>query len=80
MIASALTSIEHAPDESSFLSSVSADINTIAIEWLKAGELCIIEGKSESALAAFSYGYGWLDVGVRAGLFRITGDRHLFTA
>ncbi len=80
MLSTALTSIESAPDESSFLSSISADINTIAIEWMKAGELCSIEGKSESALAAFSYGYGWLDTGVRAGLFRITKDRHLFTA
>jgi len=32
-----------------------------------------------NALAIFSYGYGWLDCGVRAGLFQITGDRHLFT-
>lgn len=32
-----------------------------------------------NALAVFSYGYGWLDCGVRAGLFQITGDRHLFT-
>ena len=32
-----------------------------------------------NALAVFSYGYGWLDCGVRSGLFQITGDRHLFT-
>jgi hypothetical protein len=32
-----------------------------------------------NALTAFSYGYGWLDCGVRAGLFSIDGDRHLFT-
>ena len=32
-----------------------------------------------NALAVLSYGYGWLDCGVRAGLFQITGDRHLFT-
>jgi uncharacterized protein len=31
------------------------------------------------ALGELSYWYGWLDTGVRAGLFRITGDPHLFT-
>lgn len=32
-----------------------------------------------AALGELSYWYGWLDTGVRAGLFRITGDPHLFT-
>ena len=32
-----------------------------------------------NALVEFSYGYGWLDCGVRSGLFSIHGDRHLFT-
>ncbi|MDV0444329.1 DUF357 domain-containing protein [Methanorbis rubei] len=36
-------------------------------------------GDEMNALAHFSYGYGWLDCGVRSGLFGITGDRHLFT-
>ncbi len=32
-----------------------------------------------AALGELSYGYGWLDAGVRAGLFRICGNPHLFT-
>jgi len=38
-----------------------------------------VQGKAETALACFSYGHGWLDAAVRAGLFRITAERHLFT-
>jgi hypothetical protein len=36
------------------------------------------EGRMNLALACFSYGHGWLDCGVRTGLFRITGARDLF--
>ena len=36
-------------------------------------------GDRNSALALYSYGFGWLDAGVRTGLFRITGNRELFT-
>jgi hypothetical protein len=32
-----------------------------------------------NALAAFSYGYGWLDCGVRLGLFDVPSDSELFT-
>jgi hypothetical protein len=32
-----------------------------------------------NALASFSYGYGWLDAGVRMGLFEIPDESHLFT-
>ena len=38
-----------------------------------------LEGNAETALACFSYGHGWLDAAVRAGLFRITAERDLFT-
>ncbi len=39
----------------------------------------IVNDDLVNALALFSYGYGWLDCGVRSGLFQITGNRHLFT-
>jgi len=32
-----------------------------------------------NALAAFSYGYGWLDAGVRLGLFEVPEGSGLFT-
>lgn len=31
------------------------------------------------ALAWYSYGYGWLDMAVRAGMLRVSGNRSLFT-
>jgi hypothetical protein len=37
------------------------------------------KGAREDALACFSYGHGWLDAGVSAGLFSITDHRDLFT-
>jgi hypothetical protein len=43
------------------------------------GTRYLVQGKAESALACFSYGHGWLDAAVRAGLFRITAERELFT-
>jgi uncharacterized protein len=36
-------------------------------------------GTYEDALACFSYGHGWLDAGVTAGLFAITDHHDLFT-
>ena len=32
-----------------------------------------------NALASFSYGYGWLDAGVRLGLFSVPAESELFT-
>ena len=37
------------------------------------------DGSYEDALARFSYGHGWLDAGVTAGLFIITDHHDLFT-
>ncbi len=37
-----------------------------------------LDSDQEAALALLSYGYGWLDAGVRAGLVGIAGDRSLF--
>lgn len=80
MFSSALASIESAPDESSPMSGVSEEIRNRGVLWLRTGDVTFSEGGVESALAALSYGYGWLDAGIRAGLYRITGNRHLFTA
>jgi uncharacterized protein len=39
----------------------------------------LMNGSHEDALACFSYGHGWLDAGVTAGLFVITDNHDLFT-
>ncbi|MFA4875968.1 MAG: DUF357 domain-containing protein [Methanoregula sp.] len=35
--------------------------------------------RAEQALACYSYGHGWMDAGVVAGLFSITANRDIFT-
>jgi hypothetical protein len=80
MLKDARLSIEDAPDESSPIYPLCGIIRDCVDEWQMNGEACHARRDSASALAAYSYAYGWLDCGVRAGLLRITGDRHLFTA
>ncbi len=45
----------------------------------KTGSRSYSDGDAENALACYSYGFAWLDAGIRAGLFRIALDRDLFT-
>ena len=59
----------------------------------KAAEICLATAKKElsraeaqiqygqriNALGLLSYGYGWLDSAVRAGLINVSGDQYLFT-
>ncbi|KUK70193.1 MAG: hypothetical protein XE11_0420 [Methanomicrobiales archaeon 53_19] len=80
MLHEACLSIEDAPDVSSPVYPLCSIIRDCVEEWHMKGEAYHARQDSASALAAYSYAYGWLDCGVRAGLFRITGDRHLFTA
>lgn len=37
------------------------------------------EGEPVEALAAFSYGHGWLDAGARLGVLEVPTEGHLFT-
>jgi hypothetical protein len=74
-----LSALESAPDEGSVLWK-GAD------EMLVQAGIALVRGREEcfkknllDALWWFSYGHGWLDAGVRTGLFRITGRRELFT-
>lgn len=79
MLDAALAMVETGPDDASPLSGGAEAFHAAArsryvqgVEHLDAGDL-------PGALARFSYGYAWLDAGIRAGLFRITGERGLFT-
>jgi hypothetical protein len=47
--------------------------------YAREGKRLFRAGKKEDALACFSYGHGWLDGGVRAGLLAVTGNREIFT-
>ena len=80
MLAGALEALECAPDPGSPLSPAAAAVLGRAGALLGGGDLHASEGREGDALACYSHGHGWLDAGVRAGLFRILHSRDLFTA
>lgn len=80
MLSVASSSVDDAPDPSSPLFVACSVFRERLYRWQMNGDDYLVEGLCAPALASFSYGYGWLDAGVRSGLFRIRGDRHLFTA
>jgi hypothetical protein len=53
----------------------------MAESYLDDGRHFRAEDDPVNALASFSYAYGWLDAGVRMGLFAVPDEeRHLFTS
>ena len=78
MLTEALDGVTIAPDAGSVMYLAPEKIFRLAQRHLNAGGM-IIETDKVNALSIISYGYGWLDCGVRSGLFRIIGNRHLFT-
>lgn len=79
MLSSALAGVVTLPDAETRMWSAAQYLNAIAVSALTQGGGSIAAGDLVAALVSFSYGYGWLDCGVRAGLFGIVGDRDLFT-
>ncbi|KAF5075866.1 MAG: DUF357 domain-containing protein [Methanoculleus horonobensis] len=79
MLDAALAAVEAAADEASPLHAGAGEFYSAARTWYAEGAEYLDAGDRVAALARFSYGYAWLDAGIRAGLFRITGDRGLFT-
>lgn len=82
MLDSAIRSVIPAPDtESPVFAAAERIIDNAKIHYAMGLDY---ESREEglslsSALWHFSYGYGWLDAGVRTGILSITGDRTLFT-
>ncbi|MFH0967924.1 MAG: DUF357 domain-containing protein [Methanobacteriota archaeon] len=80
MLKDAISSIEPAPESGS-------PYHNAALLILRKSEDMYIQAKSHhqidivyaAALGRLSYGYGWLDAGLRAGLFRILANPDLFT-
>ncbi len=79
MLRLALTMVEPAPDESSPMHAGSEDFHATARSWYMEGLEHLETGDLAGSLARLSYGYAWLDAGIRAGLLRVTGERELFT-
>ncbi|MDD1672943.1 MAG: DUF357 domain-containing protein [Methanomicrobiales archaeon] len=74
-----ITALEPAPDGVSTLRKGAEEILIRANSALKEGREHCSGNQILEALRKFGYGHGWLDTGVRTGLFRITGNRELFT-
>ena len=79
MLSSALDGVAVLPDTETRAFSAAQNIRTTAEVNYAEGTTLVLAKDLTNALVSFSCGYGWLDVGVRTGLFGITGDRHLFT-
>jgi len=79
MLNDALETLAYAPAEGSLLSDCADAVYSTARSQAEKGSRCLSEMDCVNALVCFSYGHGWLDAGVRVGLFRVTGRRDLFT-
>jgi len=78
MLTNALDGVVPSPDPETVMYAAASTIHATAKSYLTQGAVHLPDDLI-NALVLFSYGYGWLDCGVRAGLFSISGERHLFT-
>ncbi|HJJ95426.1 MAG TPA: DUF357 domain-containing protein [Methanocorpusculum sp.] len=78
MLTEALAAVSPAPDAACGIYAAVKMILHETEKGLREGAAFLPDDYVNS-LVEFSYGYGWLDCGVRSGLFSIHGNRHLFT-
>ena len=79
LLGQALESLDAAPEVGSSLCSAAETMQGVAGSWCNQGIVLEERGIMAGALGAYSYGFAWLDAGVRFGLFRIIKNRELFT-
>lgn len=79
LLATARLSVSCAPDPSVQQHRFAEQVLRIAESYTIRGDWLLQESRYEDALASFSYGHGWLDAGVMAGLYVITQERGIFT-
>ncbi|WP_248896732.1 DUF357 domain-containing protein [Haloplanus halobius] len=79
MLADALDQAEPRPPADTPLGTAAAECLEMAESYLADGRHFRDDGDPVNALASFSYGYGWLDAGVRMGLFAVPEGTDLFT-
>ncbi|HUH78317.1 MAG TPA: DUF357 domain-containing protein [Methanoregula sp.] len=79
LLDTARSSVTVGPDPETASFAFSGQVLCIAGAYARQGRIFMDCGKFEDALACFSYGHGWLDAAVIAGLLRITAERELFT-
>jgi hypothetical protein len=79
MLTTALESVAINPEEESPVHEASEIVLFKAERYLHKAEKTMKTGNLLQALGELSYGYGFLDAGIRAGLLRVKKNRHLFT-
>lgn len=79
MLAAALSQASTTVPPGTPLAEASHECREMAEAYLEDGRHFLAADDPVNALAAFSYGYGWLDAGVRMGLFSVPDESHLFT-
>jgi uncharacterized protein len=79
LLDTAIGSVSAAPDPSTPACRFAEQVLCIAGVYRERGRQRMAGGYTEDALACFSYGHGWLDAGVRAGLFTVLANRDIFT-
>jgi hypothetical protein len=79
MLADALAEATVAVPAETPLGAAATECEEMAQSYLEDGRHFRADDDWVNALASFSYGYGWLDAGVRMGLFAVPDDSHLFT-
>jgi len=76
----ALGRVKKSPNERSYLMKVADDFLNMADSYHRDGIYFLEKGNIIDALASFSYGYAWLDAGMRLGIFKSNDeDYELFT-
>ena len=78
LLDTARSSVVCAPDPATMPHDFALRVLFTAGIYDRQGQYLLNSGAHEEALACFSYGHGWLDAGVSAGLFRITSNRDIF--
>ena len=77
LLAKALDAARGAPPEGTPMAAAAGECREMAVAYLEDARYFREEGDLVNALAAASYGHGWLDAGARLGLFEIP-EGHLF--
>jgi len=79
LLCEATCSLSPAPDPETPMYMAAGRVLSAGQDALERGRELFDEGKIACALGWFSYGFGWLDAGVQAGLFSVVGSREIFT-
>lgn len=78
LLATARAGAAPAPEDGTVMGSAAQRMLLITAVYAERAQLYQVQQQPENALACASYGHGWLDAAVRAGLLRIISNRELF--